>query len=333
MKKDENGSKKRRFSLFNAIKQSWQHWRRPLTIMLAPHDEGKVLSFRVSILSLWVFGFLFVGLFFFVILFSTSNYQLTQKIDNQDASILKIMDESQKLWQAVGPLPAITEVLEGTISTIDRDFGHTALAHLSEQGGDLEGGTVSSRGAQSAQDLGIQKIEDSIRTIEDTIPLIATLGELLDTQKQFLSEIPTAWPVISRRGTITMLFGPGRDPFTDGWQFHTGVDIAHSVGTPVVAAADGVVVRTSYNAGGYGNIVYVRHNYGFYTRYAHMQRYTVVEGQRVKQGEQLGLMGATGRATGSHVHFEVLLGTEARDPMQYLSIIDSSLVGYIRIRN
>jgi murein DD-endopeptidase MepM/ murein hydrolase activator NlpD len=109
-----------------------------------------------------------------------------------------------------------------------------------------------------------------------------------------------------------------------GWRWgrmHAGIDIAADVGTPIFAAADGVVECSEWNSGGYGNMVEVRHPDGSMTRYAHLSRSLVKAGQKVKQGEQIADMGSTGYSTGPHLHFEVhpvSSGGGAVDPIAYL---------------
>ncbi|MBD2006462.1 MULTISPECIES: M23 family metallopeptidase, partial [Cyanophyceae] len=88
-------------------------------------------------------------------------------------------------------------------------------------------------------------------------------------------------------------------------RMHKGIDIAAPIGTPIFAAASGVVVYARWNSGGYGNLVDIQHPDGSLTRYGHNSKLLVVEGQRVEQGEAIALMGSTGRSTGPHLHFEI----------------------------
>jgi murein DD-endopeptidase MepM/ murein hydrolase activator NlpD len=101
---------------------------------------------------------------------------------------------------------------------------------------------------------------------------------------------------------------------------HAGIDIAADVGTPVMAAADGVIEYSDWNSGGYGNLVEIRHADGSLTRYAHLNRSMVQVGQKVKQGEQIAEMGSTGYSTGPHLHFEVHAASDGGsvDPIAYL---------------
>lgn len=109
-----------------------------------------------------------------------------------------------------------------------------------------------------------------------------------------------------------------------GWRWgrmHAGIDIAADTGTPIFAAADGVVEYSEWNSGGYGNLIDVRHADGSMTRYGHLSRSLVHTGQKVKQGEQIAEMGSTGYSTGPHLHFEVHPvsdGGGAVDPIAYL---------------
>jgi murein DD-endopeptidase MepM/ murein hydrolase activator NlpD len=107
-----------------------------------------------------------------------------------------------------------------------------------------------------------------------------------------------------------------------GWRWgrmHRGIDIAAPIGTPVLASASGVVVRSGWNSGGYGNLVEIRHADGTHTRYAHNNRLLVQVGDRVRQGQQIAEMGSTGYSTGPHVHFELHPPNQgAVNPMAYL---------------
>ena len=107
-----------------------------------------------------------------------------------------------------------------------------------------------------------------------------------------------------------------------GWRWgrmHKGIDVAAPIGTPVVAASQGVVVRSGWNSGGYGNLVIIKHTDGTLTRYAHNNRVLVQAGQQVEQGQLIAEMGSTGFSTGSHVHFEVHPGGKgAVNPIAFL---------------
>jgi murein DD-endopeptidase MepM/ murein hydrolase activator NlpD len=146
------------------------------------------------------------------------------------------------------------------------------------------------------------------QTVSPNMPMMPGANE-------FLPEAPRlsngyVWPT---RGTLTSGYG---------WRWgrmHRGVDIAGPVGTPIVAAAPGVVARSGWNSGGYGNLVDIRHADGSLTRYAHNSRLLVREGQQVSQGQQIAEMGSTGYSTGPHLHFEVHLPSNgAVNPMAYL---------------
>jgi murein DD-endopeptidase MepM/ murein hydrolase activator NlpD len=127
--------------------------------------------------------------------------------------------------------------------------------------------------------------------------------------------MPSIWPVM---GPLSSGFGGRHNPFGGaGYEFHKGQDIAAQWGTPVIATADGVVVSACWHKG-YGNGIYIDHGNGIETRYGHLSRIDVTEGQQIKRGQQIGLVGSTGRSTGPHLHYEVRINGEAINPLPYL---------------
>ncbi len=125
---------------------------------------------------------------------------------------------------------------------------------------------------------------------------------------------PLEWPVVGR---ITSGFGWRIHPISGVRHFHEGLDIAAPIGTPVRAVAQGKVVFVGY-VSGYGRIVTIDHGSGLVTRYAHLSRTSVSQGQTVVTGQVIGYVGDSGYATGPHVHFEVRLDGEAKDPRKFL---------------
>ena len=126
--------------------------------------------------------------------------------------------------------------------------------------------------------------------------------------------LPSVWPV---DGRLMSYFGRRSDPFSGEGAFHTGVDISAPHGTAIRATADGLIDIAEW-AGGYGRLVVVDHANGFQTYYAHMSRLEVVAGQYIRRGEVLGRVGATGKATSPHLHYEVRRGGIPINPHQYL---------------
>ena len=125
---------------------------------------------------------------------------------------------------------------------------------------------------------------------------------------------PNIWPV---DGRLMGPFGQRSDPFSGEGTLHTGVDISAPTGTPVKAAADGVVSYAQYY-GGYGRLVIVTHNSGVETYYAHLSKFDVIAGQEIRQGELIGRVGSTGRVTAPHLHYEVRVGGAPVNPYRYL---------------
>jgi len=121
---------------------------------------------------------------------------------------------------------------------------------------------------------------------------------------------------------VTSPFGERTDPVSGTSEYHTGVDFGVPLGTEIKAAADGVVVQAGTN-GGYGNSVTIDHGGGMETLYGHLSKVLVSVGQKVKQGDIIGLSGSTGKSTGPHLHFEIRKNGQPVDPMPYLSGLDS----------
>jgi len=128
--------------------------------------------------------------------------------------------------------------------------------------------------------------------------------------------IPAGSPVDSVN--LTSTFGVRTDPFRGSAAMHPGIDLAAPLGTPVYATADGVVDRSEWNDGGYGNLVEIDHGQGIQTRYGHLSQRIAQAGQHVHRGDLIGLMGSTGRSTGSHLHYEVRIDGRAVNPVPFL---------------
>ncbi|WP_448661124.1 M23 family metallopeptidase [Sphingomonas sp. CJ20] len=137
----------------------------------------------------------------------------------------------------------------------------------------------------------------------------------LDALEQTVISIPSMQPV--DKVTFTSNFGVRSDPFRGTAAMHAGVDIPGAIGTPIYATADGVISHAG-RQGGYGNMVQINHGRGIETRYGHLSKILVADNTRVRRGQLIGLMGSTGRSTGSHLHYEVRLDGRAVNPIPFL---------------
>jgi len=140
------------------------------------------------------------------------------------------------------------------------------------------------------------------------------LDEFLKTQKSLLQATPSIWPT---RGWVTSGFGYRKSPFTGLPEKHEGLDIAARKGAKILAAADGVVIMAGREYG-YGNMIEIDHGYGLVSRYGHNSKHLVKPGDRVRRGQTIALVGNTGRSTGPHLHYEVLLNGVPVDPRNYI---------------
>lgn len=140
------------------------------------------------------------------------------------------------------------------------------------------------------------------------------LQEYLLKESSRLAAMPSIWPA---RGWVASTFGYRTSPFTGLKQKHEGIDIANSIGTPVIAPANGVVVRIKRDRG-LGKNITINHGRGVTTKYGHISKILVKVGRRVKRGEEIATMGNTGRSTGPHLHYEVVVNGVRMNPFKYI---------------
>ncbi len=164
----------------------------------------------------------------------------------------------------------------------------------------------------------IRQMKDDLERLSLEIQVenasLQRLEGLLEGKREQLASTPSILP---SRGWLSSGFGYRISPFTGTIQMHEGIDISNSVGTPVVAPADGLVVKVGREYG-YGKVLVINHGYGITTRYGHLHKADVKIGQKVKRGDLIAEVGNTGRSTGPHLHYEVLVNNVAVDPRKYI---------------
>jgi murein DD-endopeptidase MepM/ murein hydrolase activator NlpD len=193
------------------------------------------------------------------------------------------------------------------------------LAGVKEQ--DIQAEDSPGRGGPlvSPRDMSVVDIEGQLEQLMSELQArsdrLGVLEALLLQQKLNKNTIPSGSPV--NVGYNSSSFGWRVDPFTGKMAMHEGLDFMAEIGTPIYAAAGGIVVEAE-STPDYGNIIKIDHGSGIETRYAHTSRMMVKEGDRVEKGQLIGEVGNTGRSTGAHLHFEVRLNGVALDPRKYL---------------
>jgi murein DD-endopeptidase MepM/ murein hydrolase activator NlpD len=151
--------------------------------------------------------------------------------------------------------------------------------------------------------------------INDREQKLSVLESLLMSRSLSERVMPSGRPV--EDGWLSSKYGKRNDPFTGKQEFHKGLDFAGKKGSEVIVVGDGVVTWEGKRSG-YGNTVEISHGNGFVTRYGHNQKHLVKVGDTVRKGQQIALMGSSGRSTGPHVHFEVMRDGKTVNPARYI---------------
>lgn len=166
-------------------------------------------------------------------------------------------------------------------------------------------------------DVALRIVDDQLEMKSREMDILEHLILPRELQDQV---IPSGWPV--EKGYISSGFGTRSDPFTGRKTRHSGIDFAARSGTYVLAVASGEVQFAGRRAA-FGNLLEINHGNGYVTRYGHNKANLVRVGEPVVKGQPIALVGSTGRSTGSHVHFEVLVDGQRIDPVTYISSEDS----------
>ena len=250
----------------------------------------------VGVSSLALVGVLaFAGVFKLTETEALNFRYLSMKSENE-----RLKKENESYQNSYEKLRGQINYIGDTSRELARQARMEALPEVDEQVG--IGGPVT----VAALDQAADKLEEGVRQI----------GDRLRADFLRLASIPTGLPV---NGYVTDGFGMRRNPFGgESREVHEGLDIAVEFGTPVQTTADGLVIWAAPH-GGYGNLVVVYHNNGITTRYGHLSKISVEQGQRVRRNDQIGNAGSTGRSTGPHVHYEIRENGQPLDPQRYLT--------------
>lgn len=295
---------------------------RRYTIIVADRTTGVLRRVTISVRPLAITAGVVVALP--ILVGMGSAWKAKSDVSTLQASHQTLEIENANYRAATQALAEQTEALQSAISDIG---ARSALDPSVARSMDKLPAVVKSRAMGGAEvSKAARRTLSSMMTPEDTFGLLRTLLEGIESRldsvrvsverrNALANATPSLWPAT---GWLSSRMGPREDPVTGGPDYHGGLDIAGDKGQPVYATAAGTVTHLGYQ-GAYGNLIVIDHGFGLETRYGHLQGYTVKKGDRVKRGDVIGKVGATGRATGYHLHYEVLANGKLLNPLQLLT--------------
>lgn len=226
----------------------------------------------------------------------------------QGRRIVELSERVARLDEEMGEIRGYNRHLSG-MSLINREVPEG----INGIGGGADGSGAPETAGMLAQDLDslIQRLGEEVGVQKEVAKgLLADL----ERSRSIFAHTPGIWPV---RGWLTSDYGWRDSPFSGRREFHKGIDIASEFSSDIHAPADGIV--TSYGKNGnLGNYMVISHGYGIVTRYGHLDRSYVPVGRQVRKGQRIASLGNTGRSTGAHLHYEVLVDGIQTNPQRYL---------------
>lgn len=311
------------------------------TILISNHKKGRTFSFVISeswlkasgvfaacVLVLFLFGVVdYTGLIFKVgrsqQLFAENEslreqYQaLEGKISNVETALERVHNFTHKIKSimSVEDQHRLTKLLvQSPKRDLASELSSGEVLGTEAEGAHLENDELSKHEPEDQRFTLSVRIDRALKSAELREQSVLDVWNLVSDRQSLWSATPTIKPA---QGWYTSRFGFRIDPFTGRTEYHSGVDIAATPGTPVYAPADGVISYIGYEPG-YGRIVSIDHGYGVLTRYGHNSRVYVEMGQRVTRGEIVAAVGSTGRSSGPHLHYEVRVEGVPVNPMNYI---------------
>jgi murein DD-endopeptidase MepM/ murein hydrolase activator NlpD len=225
------------------------------------------------------------------------------QLGEMQARIMRLDSQSDRLAKLAGEKRPASEKAEQVIPEVNK-------AESTSRGGPLVlNAPISELELQ-------QQIAETMAKIDFDTDYLSTIEAKLLQQSVLKNMLPNSSPINVAFNSSS--YGWRIDPFNGEKAFHEGLDFSASIGTPIYAAAGGIVTAAERTSD-YGNIVKVDHGSGLETRYAHASKLMVKVGDRVEKGQVVALVGSTGRSTGAHLHYEIRLNGNALDPRKYLN--------------
>jgi murein DD-endopeptidase MepM/ murein hydrolase activator NlpD len=258
-----------------------------------------------------------------------AKWSATAEIDSLRSTATSLQVENANFRQTTGELTTQIQSLEGVIDELGASpaFDPAQLSAMQKLPALIR--SKASGGAANSVSKTVSltsMLATSLTSPDDTFGVLRDLLQALESrltnvrrdverQEALAAATPSIWPA---HGWLSGTFGGRPDPITGEPGFHQGLDISAERGRPVFATADGRVESASYS-GDFGNLVVLRHDFGLSTRYGHLSGFKVRPGQKVQRGDVIGFVGSTGRATGAHLHYEILASGRLINPLQLLT--------------
>jgi murein DD-endopeptidase MepM/ murein hydrolase activator NlpD len=284
------------------------------TLIVVPHAKARFRKFQVSVrLTRWVLGSLSVlalALVGIVVHYTMISVEVAE-LKRLQGENLALATKARAYEENAGRLQARVLTLQNMVTKLGLMAGVEKSLPDAQVGG--VGGVSNLETTAPSVDIAA-----SLQGIDQTVSALTQkstrLQAFFEDQQQLLAATPSIWPV---RGYLSASFGNRKDPFTGMPDFHPGIDVSTPRGTKVVAPADGVVVFVGRKQG-YGKAMVINHGYGVVTRYGHLDGWNVRPGQRVRRGDPVAFVGNTGRSTAPHLHYEVWVDDQLRNPIEFI---------------
>ncbi len=294
--------------------------KKKLTLMLIPNSMGILKQLNIPVVL--IYGGAFAVLVLLVGSFFLSAEFFSTKVDQ--AELERLRGENQQLQEKYDQLRwNLAEVNERYGELVQKEIKIRTifdLPEIDEEERMLGIGGPLSQNVTEASEFGKDamateaEVDRILRLSRFELEKYGEVEQSLLKVKDRLDHTPSIWPT---KGWVSRGFGMKFDPFTGYKQMHRGMDIASRTGTPIIATADGKVVTTSTDSG-MGKYIVIDHGYGFRTRYGHLSQFKVKNGQKVKRGDVVALMGSTGYSTGPHLHYEIIRNGKFHNPTKFI---------------
>ena len=237
----------------------------------------------------------------------------SEAIDDMQQRVLTIQTLNEKLQVMFGLEPEKAQDADAE-GQGGEEVSYAAVLDGATGMRDVDGENPGNPGARMAADIKGRLVWLERHTARQ-LHMLARLEKAAGERVGLWAATPSIWPV---KGHVSSRFGPRISPFTGKRAFHAGLDISGPRGKTVRAPAKGKVVEAAYDWK-IGNFIRINHRYGVETIYGHLSKLLVRDGQQVKRGDVLGLIGSTGRySTGPHLHYQIAVNDKVVDPLQYI---------------